>query len=182
MKALRTLTLCGVAALALSAIVAPIAQAEAPVGSSLIPSCVGLLEPDGPANAKGEVEATPVKIGCYPTPALAEMEGASAAAAGGNVWIGTDFGHIKFGGESWVWYAPSACSSSQGWKAAAMPAGWNDRVRSAIGNGNCRHFKHFEHINQGGASIDCGPTFEGDPCFGGMGVMTAQTSSLRWFN
>jgi hypothetical protein len=63
-----------------------------------------------------------------------------------------------------------------------MPAGWNDRVRSAAGNGNCVHFKHFENINFGGASIDCGPNFEGDPCFGGMGVMTAQTSSLRWFS
>ncbi len=63
-----------------------------------------------------------------------------------------------------------------------MPTGWNDRVRSAVGNGNCINFKHFEHINFGGASINCGPNVNGDPCYSGMGVMAAQTSSIRWFS
>lgn len=94
----------------------------------------------------------------------------------GKVVIGIDYDGPNFTGSTLVGgtrHTPG-CLDGSSFIASSMPAGWNNRVSSARSYSGCNHYYHYEHINFGGAVLDCG-----DSC-SSMGVMENQTSSERW--
>lgn len=145
---------------------ATVAKAEEPEAST---SCVYYLQPIGPPSLTGTITAQPVSKGCYPTTASAM----SALSINADVLIGTDWGHIEFGGANILWSAATGCGANN-WQLTSMPAEWDNRVRSAKSFSGCNQYKHFELPNFGGAIYDCG-----GQC-ASMGPMAAQTSSEKW--
>lgn len=173
----RVLRWYGLAAICASLALPASALAEEPSSVSTR-SCVYYLQELGPPSLTGNIEATPVKEGCYANSSQATTMATSISPAGA-ILDGIDYGHIEWSGESLVWTSAHTCYEGYTLSSASMPSGWNDRVRSARYNAStCEFWAHFQNANFGEPKIVCTSSEECRT----MGVMATQTSSERWHN
>ena len=95
-------------------------------------------------------------------------------SASQDIVIGIDWDNSNYTGSTYTWVVSgTGCNDTTYYEVPSMPAGWNDRVSSAIAYSGCK-FYHFRDTNYGGASVVCNdycPT---------MGTLDNATSSERW--
>lgn len=86
--------------------------------------------------------------------------------------LSVEYDGSSYTGDTWTFTGGTGCGAGTTWYVDSMPAGWNDRVYSAIGYSGCRIARHYEHVERVGASRNC-------TC-SSMGVMNNETSSIQW--
>jgi hypothetical protein len=170
--------------------------ATAVTASAAASNCAVLLVP-GSVDSSGELLATEVDLGCYPTYAEALSVGSSGAidvpalttpasltdavlaadtiaTATADVLIGTEFTGVSYGGTSKSYFASATCSTGVVWGVADVGASWDNEFSSGKGFGGCDTNKKFENTNFGGSVLTCTPNCTN------YGALSNQVSSLRW--
>jgi len=170
--------------------------ATAVTASAAASNCAVLLVP-GSVDSSGELLATEVDLGCYPTYAEALSVGSSGAidvpalttpasltdavlaadtiaTATADVLIGTEFTGVSYGGTSKSYFASATCSTGVVWGVADVGASWDNEFSSGKGFGGCDTNKKFENTNFGGSVLTCTPNCTN------YGTLSNQVSSLRW--
>lgn len=89
--------------------------------------------------------------------------------------LSIEYEHRDFRGNTVTYRGAGGCDRDKGIEYAlgSVGAHWNDQFSSYATANRCQ-VKHWEHINQGGASTQWS---NGDDA---MGAMNDETSSLRW--
>jgi hypothetical protein len=169
--------------------------ATAVTASAAASNCAVLLVP-GSVDSSGELLATEVDLGCYPTYAEALSVGSSGAidvpalttpasltdavlaadtiaTATADVLIGTEFTGVSYGGTSKSYFASATCSTGVVWGVADVGASWDNEFSSGKGFGECDTNKKFENTNFGGSVLTCTPNCTN------YGTLSNQVSSLR---
>ncbi len=91
-----------------------------------------------------------------------------------NYVIGIHWDYTNKGGGSAVWQGSQQCSPSIAYGVTNMGVqGWNDIAESGQGYANCNKFIQHEHINYGGALLNC------TPYCSTFGVLNNQVSSFE---
>jgi hypothetical protein len=90
--------------------------------------------------------------------------------------IGIDYDGVDYSSTSLTWYVDNydGCRNNRSYYVNSMPSGWDNVVSSAVGYAGCRRFTHWNYLNRGGASKNCGLG-----CYE-MDVMNNATSSEDW--
>ncbi|WNG20914.1 hypothetical protein [Cystobacter fuscus] len=88
--------------------------------------------------------------------------------------IAVEYQHRGYGGRSLTITSRTTCAQGN-IVMPSMPSGWNDIISSARAYAECKNSYHYQHVNYGGAVVNCGTacSYIGDP-------MNDRTSSIRW--
>ncbi|AKT38338.1 hypothetical protein [Chondromyces crocatus] len=94
----------------------------------------------------------------------------------GTYVIGIEYDDANFRGSTKTYFGDTTCDGTERF-VSWVGEEWNDRISSARAYSECNHSYHYEHINFGGAIMDCGSScnYIGD-------ALNDETSSIRWTN
>lgn len=87
--------------------------------------------------------------------------------------IAYEYEHKSFGGDHIIITAPSPCSTKSKW--INLSSGWQERIDSAQAFAGCNNSYHYEHVNLGGSTRNCGQA-----CWYVGDAMHDRTSSIHW--